>query len=160
MGGSRAESITVRFDQPFVLVLIGLQTKGWRHWRDARRARRQLEDLLAGLDRDPESGLLGWEHWPGRHPLWVQYWRSFDHLERWARAPEGAHRAVWTSYLRGPAKRGGVGIWHEAYLVEPGRYEAVYTATPPMGLARVGEVVEARGRLGRGRGRLEMFNRT
>ncbi len=159
MGGSRAESVTARIDRPFLLVLIGLRWAGWRHWGAMRKARRQLERLLAELDRDPDSGLLGWEHWPGRNPLWVQYWRSFDDLERWARAPGGAHRQVWTEYLRGPAKRGAVGIWHEAYMVEPGSYEAVYTAMPALGLARVGEVLEARGRLGRARGRLSMFEK-
>ena len=159
MGGSRAESITARIDHPFVLVLIGLHWAGWRHWPAMRKARRQLQGLLSELEGDPDSGLLAWEHWPGRSPLWVQYWRSFEHLEKWAREPGGAHREVWTSYLRGPAKKRAVGIWHEAYVVEPGKYEAVYTAMPALGLARVGEALEARGRLGRARGRLTMLER-
>ncbi|MEH2405548.1 monooxygenase family protein [Nostoc sp.] len=38
---------------------------------------------------------------------------------------------------------GSVGIWHETYLIEPGRYEAVYGNMPVFGLAAATKHVPA-----------------
>jgi hypothetical protein len=39
-----------------------------------------------------------------------------------------------------------VGIWHETYMIEPGRYEAIYGNMPVFGLAAVTKHVLAVGR--------------
>jgi len=39
--------------------------------------------------------------------------------------------------------RGDVGIWHETYLVQAGRYECVYSGMPRFGLGAVGELLPA-----------------
>src|SRR6266567_1704880 len=49
---------------------------------------------------------------------------------------------------------GSVGIWHETYLVEPGRYEAVYGNMPVFGLASATKHVPAVGRRETARRRL------
>ena len=45
---------------------------------------------------------------------------------------------------RGRGRR-SVGIWHETYLVEAGRYECVYGNMPRFGLAVAGEHLQALG---------------
>jgi hypothetical protein len=40
---------------------------------------------------------------------------------------------------------GDIGIWHETYLIEPGRYESVYNNMPPFGLGPAGRLVDAVG---------------
>ncbi len=44
-------------------------------------------------------------------------------------------------------KDGSIGIWHETYLVEPGKFECVYGNMPPFGLAAATNSVKAEGRL-------------
>jgi hypothetical protein len=36
-----------------------------------------------------------------------------------------------------------VGVWHETYAVEPGRYEALYGSMPLFGLAKATQVTRA-----------------
>ena len=82
--------------------------------------------MLRTLYREPEHGFLGAQtflHWRGI--ALVQYWRSFDDLERFARDPGEAHLPNWRRFNRAVGGDGSVGIWHESYLVDAGRYEAV-----------------------------------
>ena len=86
----------------------------------------------------------------------VQYWRSFDHLEAYARSKDQEHWPAWVAFnKRVGASREDVGIWHETYQVRAGEYEAVYSGMPPIGLGQVGELVAATGRQESARGRLE-----
>jgi hypothetical protein len=94
--------------------------------------------MLKELDAAPaEAGLLGYTNL-GLTTL-VQYWRSFDHLERYARTRENAHWPAWLDFNRRMKdSRADVGIWHETYLVRAGEYEAVYSGMPLTGLAKAG----------------------
>jgi hypothetical protein len=86
----------------------------------------------------------------------VQYWRSFDHLEAYARARDKQHWPAWLEFNRlMKDSRGDVGIWHETYLIRAGEYENIYSGMPLMGLAKAarlanvsGDAETARGRLG------------
>ena len=49
--------------------------------------------------------------------------------------------------MRELMKEGPVGIWHETYLVEPGKFECVYGNMPRFGLAAAGDHVKLEGRL-------------
>ena len=40
-----------------------------------------------------------------------------------------------------------IGIWHETYLVEPGKFECIYGNMPLFGLAAATKHVKAEGRL-------------
>src|SRR5271163_2213504 len=42
---------------------------------------------------------------------------------------------------------GSIGIWHETYLVEPGKAESIYVNMPVFGLAAAAHHVKAEGRL-------------
>ena len=78
---------TAQTDEPFVVFLIGMRINrlfAFRKWIPTALA---MGPMLRTLYQHPEKGFLG-----GRTLLsWrsitqVQYWRSFDHLERFARA--------------------------------------------------------------------------
>lgn len=61
------------------------------------------------------------------------------------------HHRVWAIVNRKERAgkvRGHVGLWHEAYVVPEGSYEAIYFDMPPFGLAAATGVlpVESRGR--------------
>jgi hypothetical protein len=56
----------------------------------------------------------------------VQYWQSFEDLERFARDPGDPHFEAWRRFNHAIGTDGSVGIWHETYEVAAGRYETVY----------------------------------
>jgi hypothetical protein len=69
----------------------------------------------------------------------VQYWRSFDHLERYARDPDALHWPAWVEFNRRiKDARADVGIWHETYKVRAGEHESVYSGMPAFGLGKAG----------------------
>lgn len=84
----------------------------------------------------------------------VQYWRSFEHLEQYAKDKMRQHLPTWASFNKAVSSGGDVGIWHEAYRVRPGDYECVYNNMPPFGLARATKIVPATGRKETARGRM------
>ena len=108
---------------------------------------------LESLPRE-ETGFLGYMN--GGATVGVQYWRSFAHLEAYAKAQEHAHFPAWRAFnKRMKQSRGDVGIWHESYLVRAGEYENVYSGMPEHGLGRVGTLVPAGGIMNSARGRLK-----
>ncbi|GAC1520486.1 MAG: DUF4188 domain-containing protein [Vulcanimicrobiaceae bacterium] len=127
---------TAEASAPFVVFLIGMRFNTVRGLPAALRTFFAMPKMLAELAASPELGLLGHRisvSWPAVEL--VQYWRSFDELERYARDRAFAHLGFWRWFneLREGSK--GVGIWHETYLVEPGRFEAIYANMPRFGLA-------------------------
>ncbi|MEM1313387.1 MAG: DUF4188 domain-containing protein [Pseudomonadota bacterium] len=151
-GGIVAARMAGELDGDFVVLLIGMRAnQPWKIWRWAPVAL-AMRAMLKELEADPEAGLL-WHSGLGR--IIVQYWRSFDHLEAYAREAGRLHRPAWAKFNRTfRDAREEVGIWHETYLVSGGRYEAVYSGMPPFGLAAAGRRVPATGARDGSRGRL------
>ena len=112
--------------------------------------RKGMNHMLKYLMAHPEKGLLGYETMGFTT---VQYWRSFDHLEAFAKDSDDPHIDVWRTYWRRVAKGTRTGIWHETFLVRDGEYEAIYGNVPARGLGKasrlvpVAESVSARQRL-------------
>ena len=75
----------------------------------------------------------------------VQYWRSFEALEAYARSADRQHRPAWAWFNRRLGSNGDIGIWHETYLIQPGAYENVYNNMPPHGLGVAGALRDAVG---------------
>jgi hypothetical protein len=108
-----------------------------------------MQAMLDYLVAHPEKGLLGYEM--GFKTI-VQYWRSFEHLEAFAKDGDDPHLEVWRDYWRRVGKSGRTGIWHETFLVRAGEYEAIYGNMPDHGLGKASEVVTvAAGRSARDR---------
>jgi hypothetical protein len=127
---------TARAGKPLVLFLIGIRlNKLWavHKWLPVFIA---MPRMLAELDRKPEAGLLSHRvYHSGRIFLVHQYWESFDKLIAYAHDPSAKHFPAWAAFNRAVGKDGTVGVWHETYLVEPGKYEAIYANMPLFGLA-------------------------
>lgn len=149
------DRMAAQIDGDFVLFLIGMRiNKPWKiaKWLPALFAMPRMIKELEALPAD-ETGFLG--HSGVGMGITVQYWRSFDHLEAYARAESHHHRPAWTAFnKRMKGARGDVGIWHETYLVRAGAYEAVYSGMPPFGLGRVASLVPATGNRAEARARL------
>jgi hypothetical protein len=86
--------------------------------------------------------------------LMVQYWRSFEQLEAYAKARENAHLPAWAAFNRAVGANGDVGIFHETYKVASGTYENIYANMPPILLGRAAGLAPVRGALEGARGRL------
>jgi hypothetical protein len=149
-----AKRVTARIDGEFVVFLIGMRiNKPWKlhKWLPVFQA---MPRMIRELEARPESGFLGHIMSLG---VIVQYWRSFEHLEAYARDHNQQHWPAWVDFNRRVgASRGDVGIWHETYRVREGEYECVYSGMPPFGLAKASATVEAIGLLESARGRLEV----
>jgi hypothetical protein len=129
-------------DGEFVVFLIGMRVnKPWKlhKWLPVARA---MAPMLRVLSKSKDLGLLGYTMWVGpKGPLLVQYWRSFEQLERFARDSSLPHHAPWRAYNQRVAADGDVGVWHETYQVGPGRFESIYANMPVFGLAKAGQHV-------------------
>jgi Domain of unknown function (DUF4188) len=144
--------MSVQLEGEFVVFLIGIRiNKPWKlhKWLPVFLA---MPKMLKELEAHPESGLLGHS---GLGRTIVQYWRSFEHLEAYARAKDKKHWPAWVDFNRRIGNnRSDVGIWHETYIIKPGQYEAVYSGMPPTGLGKVGTLAAATGKHEDARSRL------
>ena len=146
------QRMTAELDGDFVVFLIGMRiNKPWKihKWWPVFRA---MRPMIKELERNPDSGFLG--HTFG-WPVIVQYWRSFEHLEAYARSHDHLHWPAWLAFnQRMRQSRGDVGIWHETYRVAAGQYEAIYSGMPPFGLGKVARLTPIAGARESARGRL------
>ena len=138
--------VCAEIEGPFVLFLIGARIN--RPWKLNVVAPflATMPRMLRELGARPELGLLhARQHFGGLSVMVVQYWRSFEHLEAYARAPDRQHLPAWQWFNKQLGSNGDVGIWHETYLIRPGCYETVYNNMPPFGLGAAGALVDAVG---------------
>ncbi len=138
---------TANIEGPFVVFMIGMRVNrffAFRKWVPTAMA---MNPMLRTLSQHPEKGFLGMQtflNWRGVTVL--QYWRSFDDLERFARSKEEPHLSAWRRFNKAVGTDGSVGIWHETYQVASGQYEAVYNNMPIYGLANATDHLPATGR--------------
>mgnify|MGYP001071241294 CR=1 len=114
--------------------------------------------MLRELAKDPARGLLSRVLLTASPRTYyvVQYWESKEKLYAYATAPDAFHHTAWARLNRKEREgklRGQVGIWHEAYVVPEGSYEAIYGDMPAFGLAAAhGQIpLERRGRYAKDR---------
>ena len=66
----------------------------------------------------------------------IQYWKSFDHLEKFARDKADMHMPNEKRYKKYIGKSGILGVWHETYLVDQDKFETMYFNMPMWGLSK------------------------
>src|SRR3954466_1623056 len=102
----------------FVVFVIGMrvnQPLKVRKWAPVVFA---MPRMLRELEKDPDAGLLHYTRaLATTGPTIIQYWRSFEHLERFARNPDMEHLPAWKRFNQAVRGSGEVGIWHETYRV-------------------------------------------
>jgi len=153
MGEVAGRRMMAEIDGDFVVFLIGARLSKLQVFQSLidLGGRRGMRHMLDYLVERPEKGLLAYEM---GIPTIVQYWRSFEQLEAFAKDKEDPHLEIWRQYWRRVGRSARTGIWHETYLVKAGQYEAVYGNMPAHGLGKAGRLVpmseasSARERLG------------
>ena len=120
-----------------VVFLIGMRiNRLWQvqRWLPVLAA---MPRMIVELVKDPSRGLLGRPRTflSGRVILLVQYWTSFEDLERYARDRQAQHLPAWRAFNRRIRDNGSVGIFHETYRVPVANLETVYANMPAFGLA-------------------------
>jgi hypothetical protein len=144
----RARPHRFRVDVPpgTVVFLIGMRVNEIRRvdrWWPVFAA---MPRMLRELSRQPELGLLHAESWlRWRETMLVQYWRDMDSLMRYAAARESEHLPAWSTFNRRARETRAVGIWHEAYEVQPGTSHIVYRDMPPLGMGRAAVTLPVEG---------------
>ena len=127
---------TTRNDEEVVVFIIGMRiNKRWkiRKWGQVFLAKPPMIRELH--ENKEELGFLSMESYFGlRTALIIQYWKSVDHLQAYAKA--GKHLAAWQDFNRKIGNNDAVGIFHETYRIAPGDYESVYRNMPKFGLGK------------------------
>ncbi len=148
---------TAEINESFVVFLIGMRVNNiWAidKWLPTATA---MGPMLSALHKYPEKGFLGQESFYRLFPpevVLITYWKSFEHLESFARNADDPHLESWRKFnksilgTRGSANGSGgsVGIWHETFVVQQGQYEAMYANMPIFGLAAATKQVPAVGK--------------
>lgn len=130
---------TAQIEGDFVVFVIGMRFNKLHRvdrWAPiAASMPRMVRELLSS----PIKGLLHVESGLARRStLMVQYWRTYDDLERFARDGDDLHLPAWRRYNKVIGSSGDVGVYHETYKISAGDYEAVYANMPAFGLAKAG----------------------
>lgn len=137
-----------------VIFLIGMRfNKLWKihKWLPVFLA---MPKMIRELEQQPELGFLGYHLWLGRTVCMLQYWRSVDQLNAYAKSRTNAHLPAWAAFNRAIGKSGDVGVWHETYRTREGDFETVYVNMPLFGLAKATKAVTASGRRESASGRM------
>ena len=146
---------TARTDKTLVHFLIGMRLNkllAAHKWLPVFLA---MPRMLAELRRKPEAGMLSYRlYFSGQVLLVQQYWESFDKLLAYAHDASAEHFPAWKAFNRAVGKDGSVGIWHETYSIEPGKFECVYANMPLFGLAAAASYVPAEGGLAAAKDRM------
>ncbi|MFN8420279.1 MAG: DUF4188 domain-containing protein [Anaerolineae bacterium] len=130
---------TAKMDQPFVVFLVGARINKPLQFRKWGLVVNAFPEMLKSLYAHPEKGFLGGENFFRAFPIasvLISYWRSFEDLERFARAKDDAHLPAWRRFNKEIGYDGSVGVWHETYMVQPQAQEALYANMPLFGLAK------------------------
>ncbi|KAK9817187.1 hypothetical protein WJX72_010803 [[Myrmecia] bisecta] len=130
----------------FIVFVIGVQVNNWLAVSQYLPVFKAFPQMVAELVADPDSGLLCHEGYLGNPTTSIQYWRSFEHLERYARDPKRKHQPAWGAYnraLRKAVDKRAMAIFHETYQVKAGCYETMYQGDmEPFGLGAASELRE------------------
>lgn len=144
---------TAEIDGEFVVFLIGMRVNRFlavHKWFPVFKA---MGPMIRELYMNRELGFLGTEFfWSWRGVILIQYWRSYDQLEKYARG--GIHLEAWKKFNQSIGSDGTVGIYHETYRVEPGNYECIYGNMPRFGLGNVANHIPATGKRETSRSRM------
>ncbi len=142
---------TVENDRDLVVFLIGARINKWWLLPIALPILAKMRAMQKELLADPESGLLAVKN---TGFLSVQYWRSAEHLLRYAEAKNKEHKPAAKRFYQRLFKPEAAGVWHETYVVPKGHYECLYINMPRFLLGTVAPLIPATGEKGNARQRL------
>jgi len=149
--------VTADIEAPFTVFIIGFRINHLLKFSKWIPVGRAMRPMMKELVADGDKGLMHAEIFFYRRGIGLlQYWKSFDHLETYAREKSGLHMSAWARFNRLVGDDGSVGIWHETYTVQPGNFEAIYGNMPRFGLgAAADDLVPTTGNRATARERLK-----
>ncbi len=127
---------SVAVDEPFVVFMVGARLNRLTWPGKLLQLNRSMGAMQRELLANPDLGCVHIENWAGRTSVSVQYWRSLDHLLRYARNPDAEHLPAWRNFNKRFAADPAFGIWHEIHNVLSSK--ALYVNMPSLGLGRSG----------------------
>ena len=147
---------TAKFSGPLVVFVIGMRINHFHKIAKWLPVTKAMPRMLQELARDPDSGFLGSENMIAglRQVCMLQYWRDFDSLEAYARSRDREHWPAWVEFNKRVGGDGTVGIYHETYAVDAGRYETIYGNMPAWGLGKVAGLCDATAKRNEARARM------
>lgn len=131
-----------------MVFLVGMRINRFWRFLDWWAVGRAMVEMIRYLYAHPETGFLSAEYFismRNRAPVLLTYWKSFEDLNKFARGDAAPHLRSWKVFNGTIGKQRSVGVWHETFLVEPGRFEAIYANMPRFGLAHAGRHVRVSG---------------
>lgn len=144
---------SAEIEGPFVVFIIGMRVNrlfALHKWIPVAKA---MGPMIKELYQNSEIGFISTEVlWNWRGITLLQYWRTYEQLEQYARG--GTHLEAWKKFNKSVGTDGTVGIYHETYKIEPGQYECIYGNMPKFGLAKAGKHIPAVGRMETSRRRM------
>jgi hypothetical protein len=117
-----------------------------------------MPKMIKELYKNKEYGFLSAEAWFGRTTIMVQYWKSFEHLESYAKNRNAEHLPAWRKFNLKTRDSNASGVWHESYKVTQGNYENIYVNMPAFGLGKAGSLSAASGKYEHARERINAAN--
>ncbi len=145
-----------RKEDDFVVFMIGMRINKWwmaHKWFPVAMA---MPKMIKELYKNKEYGFLSTEAWFGRTTIMVQYWKSFEHLEAYAKNKNAEHLPAWREFNKKARESGVVGVWHESYKISAGNYENIYVNMPKFGLGKVGTLSSAAGKYEHAKQRVDL----
>ncbi|MFT4416768.1 DUF4188 domain-containing protein [Fredinandcohnia humi] len=145
---------TAEVDGEFVVFIIGMRINkllSFSKWITVFRA---MGPMIKELYDFKEFGFLHTEvmfNW--RRITLIQYWRSFEQLERYAHGK--THAIAWKKFNQKIGMHGTVGIFHETYKITTKSAEAFYGNMPKFGLANAFKHITVTPSINSARKRLE-----
>ena len=154
MAKVRNERLTAVTTETFVVFLIGMRINNLfavHRWLPVFLA---MGRMLPELFKNPQLGFKSYQMWMGRTLILVQYWESSEKLMAYAKATDAEHLPAWKAFNKAARKTNTVGIYHETYIIDPGKTENIYVNMPPFGFGKVGQLQPVAGKRDTARGRL------
>ncbi|MBR2566552.1 MAG: DUF4188 domain-containing protein [Paenibacillus sp.] len=144
---------TAQMEGEFVVFIIGMRiNRLWaiHKWLPVFNS---MGPMIKELYQNKDTGFLGTEFFvTWRGVTLLQYWRSYDELEKYAHG--GLHLKAWKKFNKSIGSDGSVGVYHETYKAQSGSYETIYANMPKFGLAKVSNHVPATGQMATSRRRM------
>ncbi len=147
---------TAQIDGPFIVLRLGIRINNFlMFWKWIPTLMVTVPLLRASLRCRAPGYLGGFNilYWSAGIGV-IQYWRSYEDLEKFAESSDNAFLELWRHYNKSTGSKGSVGLWYEMFPVESSCYEVVYDNMPIIGLAAASEHVPAVGRRETARRRL------
>ena len=141
---------TAEIEGDFVVFIIGARINSkWQAFKSLGDlgGRKGMNHMLKYLTEHPEKGLLGYQMMGFAN---VQYWRSFEHLEAFAKDKDDPHLDVVAKLLEASRQGRSEGSGTRRTWSALGEYEAIYGNMPPRGLGKASRLVPSLNRSAHG----------